>query len=45
LLKRAKVTGIDRNVSGFKLVLSTCYPFNAITPGPLRYLVHAEPVT
>ncbi len=35
-------SGIDRNASGFNLVLSTCYPFNAITPGPLRYLVHAE---
>ena len=35
-------SGIDRNAAGFNLVLSTCYPFNAITPGPLRYLVHAE---
>lgn len=35
-------SGIDRHASGFNLVLSTCYPFNAITPGPLRYLVHAE---
>ena len=35
-------SGIDRNASGFNLVLSTCYPFGAITPGPLRYLVHAE---
>jgi sortase A len=35
-------SGIDRNATGFNLALSTCYPFNAITPGPLRYLVHAE---
>lgn len=35
-------SGIDRNASGFNLVLSTCYPFNAVTRGPLRYLVHAE---
>ena len=35
-------SGIDRNAVGFNLVLSTCYPFSAITPGPLRYLVHAE---
>ena len=35
-------SGIDRNAVGFNLVLSTCYPFNAITHGPLRYLVHAE---
>jgi sortase A len=35
-------SGIDRNAVGFNLVLSTCYPFVAITHGPLRYLVHAE---
>jgi sortase A len=35
-------SGIDRNAAGFNLVLSTCYPFGAITPGPLRYLVHAK---
>lgn len=35
-------SGIDRHASGFNLVLSTCYPFNAITRGPQRYLVHAE---
>ena len=35
-------SGIDRNAVGFNLVLSTCYPFGAITHGPLRYLVHAE---
>ena len=38
-------SGIDRNAAGFNLVLSTCYPFGAITHGPLRYLVHAELVT
>ncbi|WP_176036966.1 class GN sortase [Brucella tritici] len=27
---------------GHHLVLATCYPFDAITPGPLRYLVHAD---
>jgi sortase A len=35
-------SGIDRHASGFNLVLATCYPFGAITRGPLRYLVHAE---
>ena len=35
-------SGIDRHASGFNLVLSTCYPFNAITRGAQRYLVHAE---
>jgi sortase A len=22
-------------------VLSTCWPFDAVTPGPMRYLLHA----
>ena len=35
-------SGIDRNAAGFNLVLSTCYPFGAITTSPQRYLVHAE---
>jgi sortase A len=35
-------SGIDRNAAGSNLVLSTCYPFDAINSGPLRYLVHAE---
>ncbi len=26
------------------LVLSTCWPFDALTPGPERYLVHATMV-
>ena len=38
-------SGIDRNAAGHNLVLSTCYPFDAISSGPLRYLVHAELVT
>jgi sortase A len=35
-------SGIDRHASGFNLVLATCYPFDAITQGSQRYLVHAE---
>ena len=35
-------SGLDRHAMGFNLVLSTCYPFGAITRGPLRHLVHAE---
>lgn len=35
-------SGIDRHASGFNLVLATCYPFDAITRGSQRYLVHAE---
>ena len=30
------------NSEGRHVVLSTCYPFDAITPGPLRYLVYAD---
>jgi sortase A len=35
-------SGIDAHADGFNLVLATCYPFGAITHGPLRYLVKAE---
>jgi sortase A len=35
-------SGIDAHATGFNLVLSTCYPFDAITHGSRRYLVHAE---
>ncbi len=38
----AKNSGIDRYAAGFHLVLSTCYPFDAITHGSQRYLVEAE---
>jgi sortase A len=34
--------GIDPRADGHQLVLSTCWPFDAATPGPMRYLVHAE---
>ncbi len=34
-------SGIDRHASGFNLVLSTCYPFDAITAGTQRYIVEA----
>ncbi|MFK3667071.1 class GN sortase [Ochrobactrum teleogrylli] len=33
---------IDPQATGKHLVLATCYPFDAITPGPLRYLVYAD---
>ena len=39
---RFDASGIDPNESGKRLVLSTCWPFDAVTSGPLRYLVHAE---
>ena len=33
--------GIDALSSGYELVLSTCWPFDAVTPGPDRYILHA----
>lgn len=38
----ARNSGIDAHAAGFHLVLSTCYPFNAITQGTQRYLVETE---
>jgi sortase A len=35
-------SGIDPLALGRSLVLATCWPLNAKTAGPLRYLVHAE---
>ena len=34
-------TGIDPLSNGYELVLSTCWPFDAVTPGPERYILHA----
>jgi sortase A len=34
-------SGIDPLANGYELVLSTCWPFDALTPGPDRYLLHA----
>lgn len=39
-----RTSGIDRHAAGFNLVLSTCYPFDAVTQGSQRYLVEAEMV-
>jgi len=36
--------GIDTVSAGRHLVLATCWPFDARTSGPLRFLVHAEAV-
>ncbi|HKU07321.1 MAG TPA: class GN sortase [Bradyrhizobium sp.] len=33
--------GIDPSSNEYELVLSTCWPFDAVTPGPDRYLLHA----
>lgn len=34
-------SGIDPLTNGRELVLSTCWPLDSVTPGPLRFLVHA----
>lgn len=39
---RWDASGIDAAASGYRLVLATCWPFDARTAGPDRYLVHAE---
>jgi sortase A len=38
---RFDATGIDPLANRYELVLSTCWPFDALTPGPDRYLLHA----
>jgi len=38
---RFDATGIDPLAAGHGLVLSTCWPFDAVTSGPLRYMLHA----
>ena len=39
---RFDASGIDPLADGgYQLVLSTCWPFDALTPGPDRYLLHA----
>jgi sortase A len=38
---RFDASGIDPIAGGHELVLSTCWPFDALTQGPERYLVHA----
>jgi len=38
---RFDASGIDPLAGGHELVLSTCWPFDALTPGPERYLLHA----
>jgi sortase A len=39
---RFDASGIDALSNGYELVLSTCWPFEALTPGPERYLLHAR---
>ena len=39
---RYDASGIDPLSGGHALVLSTCWPFDALTSGPERYLLHAS---
>ena len=39
---RFDASGIDPYTNGYELVLSTCWPFDALTGGPDRYLLHAS---
>ncbi|MCP4184937.1 MAG: class GN sortase [Hyphomicrobiales bacterium] len=41
-IARYDESGINADSSSKRLILSTCYPFDSNTPGPLRYLVEAE---
>jgi sortase A len=34
-------SGVDPFSNGYELVLSTCWPFDAVTSGPQRYILHA----
>jgi len=34
-------SGIDPLTDDYELVLTTCWPFDALTPGPERYILHA----
>jgi sortase A len=38
---RFDASDIDPLTRGYELVLSTCWPFDAVTPGPMRYVLHA----
>ena len=38
---RFDASGIDPSTQGAKLVLATCWPFDAVTSGLERYLLHA----
>src|ERR1700704_91469 len=38
---RFDAPGIDPLSNATELVLSTCWPFDAVTPGPPRYVLHA----
>lgn len=42
---RFDASGIDPATSGHDLILSTCWPFDAVTPGLERYVLHATMIS
>jgi sortase A len=38
---RFDASGVDPATNGYELVLSSCWPFDAVTSGPERYILHA----
>lgn len=38
---RFDASGLDAAAEDFELVLATCWPFDAVTSGPERYILHA----
>lgn len=38
---RFDASGIDPAAQDVELVLTTCWPFDAVTSGPERYVLHA----
>jgi sortase A len=42
---RFDASGIDPLGNGYELVLSTCWPFDAVTSGPDRYILHATMIS
>jgi sortase A len=42
---RFDASGIDPSTNEQELILSTCWPFDAVTSGPLRYVLHATMIS
>ncbi|MCE3289206.1 MAG: class sortase [Caulobacter sp.] len=39
---RWNASGIDPTAGGRRIALTTCWPFGAVTPGPMRYVVEGR---
>jgi sortase A len=42
---RFDASGIDPSTADHELVLSTCWPFDAVIPGPMRYVLRATMIS